>query len=67
MQTPIKSALMQYEERIGGKFKPDTRFYTKVGINPKRFGQLIRGDKPVMGFEAKNLSNFFNVPLEKLC
>jgi len=67
METPVQKALMQYEDSIGGRFKPDTRFYTKVGINPKRFGQLLRGDKQVMGFEAKKLSDFFKIPLESLC
>ncbi len=66
MKTPIQTALEQYEDTIGGKFKPDTRFYVRVGINPKRFGQLLRGDKPVMAFEAKNLSEFFNVPIDRL-
>ena len=57
--SPIQNALDQYEERIGGKFKPNERFYKKVGINQKRFGQLIRGEKPIFGFEAQNLASFF--------
>ena len=62
----VKAALQGYEERIGGRFKPDTRFYKKVGINQKRFGQLVRGEKPILGFEARNLSQFFGVSLESL-
>lgn len=65
--TPIQATLAQYEDRIAGKFKPDQRFYNKVGINPKRFAQLIRGEKPIYGFEALNLSEFFSVPLDQLC
>ncbi|AXE18580.1 hypothetical protein DR864_12845 [Runella rosea] len=65
-QTPVQDALNKYENRIGGKFKPDERFYGKVGINHKRFAQLVRGEKPLYGFEAKNLASFFEVPLENL-
>ncbi|MCK8493154.1 hypothetical protein M0L20_14895 [Spirosoma sp. RP8] len=63
---PVKEALQDYESRISGRFKPDTRFYQKVGINQKRFGQLLRAEKPIMGFEARNLSEFFGVSLESL-
>lgn len=66
-QTPIQNTLAQYEDRIGGKFKPDKRFYNKVGINPKRFGQLLRGDKIPLLDEASRLSEFFSIPLDQLC
>ncbi|WP_461149015.1 hypothetical protein [Spirosoma pulveris] len=62
----ISKALQSYEDRIKGKFKPDQRFYGSVGINQKRFGQLLRGEKPIMGFEARNLAQFFGVSLESL-
>lgn len=67
MKTVLQTALDQYEDSIGGKFKPDDRFYKKVNINHRRFGQLLRGDKPIFGYEARNLSQFFNVPLDELC
>ena len=66
-QTPISTTLAQYEDRIGGKFKPDRRFYDRVGINPKRFHQLLRGDKVLLLDEASRLSEFFKVPLTTLC
>ncbi len=66
-QTPIQNTLSQYEDRIGGKFKPDKRFYNKVGINSKRFGQLLRGEKIPLLDEAARLSDFFNVPIDQLC
>lgn len=62
----LKMALRGYEDRIGGRFKPDSRFYKRVEINQKRFGQLVRGEKPILGFEARNLANFFEVPVESL-
>ncbi|MBU1820768.1 MAG: hypothetical protein KKG00_04545 [Bacteroidetes bacterium] len=67
MKTPIQTALGQYEDQIGGKFKPDKRFYERVGINSKRFAQLVRGDKVPLLDEAARLSEFFNVPLQALC
>lgn len=66
-QTPISTTLAKYEDRIGGKFKPDKRFYEKVGINSKRFGQLVRGEKIPLLDEASRLSEFFSVPLTALC
>lgn len=66
-QTPIQNALAQYEDRISGKFKPDKRFYEKVGINSKRFGQLLRGEKPPLLDEAAQLAEFFDVSLDQLC
>ena len=66
-KTVLQEALDQYENSIGGKFKPDDRFYSRVMVNPKRFGQLLRGEKPIFGYEARNLSQFFNVPLDELC
>jgi hypothetical protein len=67
METPIQRILSQYENQIGGKFKPDKRFYEKVGINHKRFAQLVRGEKVPLLDEADRLSEFFNVPLKALC
>lgn len=66
MKTSLQAALDQYEDSIGGKFKPDDRFYKMVSINSKRFGQLLRGEKPIFGYEARNLSQYFNVPLNQL-
>ena len=67
MGTPIRTQLQetvqQYEERIGGKWKPDQRFYKKVAINRKRFGMLLRGELELYAFEVKNLCHFFEVPV----
>ena len=63
----IQQAVTKYENRIGTAFKPSTeRFYTKVNINQKRFGQLLRGDKEPVSSELKALSEFFNVPITEL-
>lgn len=66
-QTPISKTLALYEDRISGKFKPDSRFYQAVGINSKRFAQLVRGEKIPLLDEASRLSEFFSVPLDTLC
>lgn len=67
METPIKKMLEEYEKQVGLRLKPDKRFYSKVGINQKRFGQLVRGEKTPLLDEAARLSDFFNVPLQTLC
>ncbi len=64
--TPVASAFHSYQDRIGGQFKPDKRFYDKVGINRKRFGQILRGEKPLFTHEARSLSDFFSVPVTDL-
>ncbi len=63
----IKKAVIDYETRIGSPFKPTKEmFYRKVGINQKRYGQLLRGEKDPMITELKNLSNFFQIPINEL-
>lgn len=66
MKTAIQATLGQYEDRIGGRFKPDKRFYERVGINSKRFAQLVRGEKVPLLDEAVRLSEFFEVPIQTL-
>ena len=63
----IQKAVAQYENRIGSPFRP-TRdmFYRKVGINQKRYGQILRGEKEPVISEIKNLSQFFNIPVSEL-
>ncbi|MEZ4904243.1 MAG: hypothetical protein R2822_22070 [Spirosomataceae bacterium] len=65
-QTPLQVIAAQHEEKIGLKFAPDKRFYQKIGINSKRFGQLLRGEKTLNVNEAKSLSEFFRVPVTDL-
>jgi hypothetical protein len=62
----VAAAYDAYQDKIGGQFKPDQRFYSKVGINPKRFGQILRGEKPLFGYEVRALSDFFGVPVTDL-
>ena len=65
-QNSISQALDAHENRIGGSHKPDERFYKKVGINQKRWGQLVRGEKPPFFYELKNLAEFWDIPLSDL-
>ena len=65
-QTPLQKVVEQYEERLRGKWKPNSKFYNEIGINQKRFGMLLRGELPIYGYEAKSLSVFFNVPIKDL-
>ena len=65
MNTQLKTVFHDYSNRVGG-FKPNPIFYKKVGINHKRFGQLLRGDKEPVTSELKALSEFFKVPITEL-
>lgn len=66
ISNPIATAYQAYQDKIGGQFKPDQRFYTKVGINRKRFGQILRGEKPLFIYEVQALSDFFGIPVTDL-
>lgn len=66
MNNRIKSVLDSYEDRTCSRFKPTDKFYKTVGINQKRFGQLLRNEKPIYAFEALSLAKFFSVPLEEI-
>jgi len=63
---PLAKAYSDFQERFGGQFKPDQRFYEKVGINRKRFAQLLRGEKPLFAHEVKALAAFFDIPATDL-
>jgi hypothetical protein len=66
METILQKGIKKFELKIYGKFKPDKRFYEKVGINRIRFGQLLKAQKPMFVFEGLALSAFFDIPLEDL-
>lgn len=65
-QTALQAAVEQYSERIGIGFRPDARFYSKVGINRKRYAQLYRAEKRPTIDEARALATFFSVSIEQL-
>ena len=48
------------------KFRPGNEFYKRIGINKKRFWQLIRNDKPATIDEIKIISDLFNVEITEL-
>lgn len=63
---PVASAFAAYQDRLGITVKPDAKFYERVGINRKRFGQLLRGEKPLLAHEVKALASFFDIPVTDL-
>ncbi len=48
------------------KFRPSNEFYSKLGINKKRFWQLVRNDKPATIDELKKIANLFEVDITEL-
>lgn len=63
---PLAAALDAFEAKLPGQFRPDKKFYNLVGINRKRFGQLLRGDAKMYTEEAKKLAEVLNVPVTDL-
>ncbi len=65
-ETPLQRVVHKYENRICGKWKPDTRFYQQTRINQKRFGMILRGKIEMTVKEAIALAQFFNVSTNDL-
>ncbi len=61
--TYLEYVISKYEEKVLGKWIPDSRFYERVGINQKRFGMLVRNELEMSVSEANSLSKFFGVSI----
>ncbi|MCC5612670.1 hypothetical protein LC612_39760 [Nostoc sp. CHAB 5834] len=66
IKTPISRAVEGFEQRIGLSVKFDGRFYTRTGINQKRWGMLRDGKLKPNSDELKSLSEVFNVSVSDL-
>lgn len=54
------SDLLKEKTENGFRFVPDRTFYNKTGIEQKRWGQLLRNDKPATTEELYDIATFFN-------
>ncbi|MBN2893259.1 MAG: helix-turn-helix transcriptional regulator [Bacteroidales bacterium] len=61
----IKQVIKQKEEKCF-LFCPNRNFYTTVGINQKRWGQIYRGKTEPTISEAKAIADFFEIPVTEL-
>lgn len=62
METKIKKAIekaLHLPEDVD--FKPKKALYDKLEINPKRFGQLLKGTAVANVDEIKSIANYFNI------
>lgn len=48
------------------KFKTSPSFYKKIGIGQKRWGQLIRNEKPANIDELQRIAKYFGVTIHDL-
>lgn len=64
-EVPLTHVIYDYEMRIYTRFIPKKIFYQRTGINPKRYGQLVRGEKEMYAWEAVALADFFGVSVER--
>lgn len=65
-QTPLKQAILSFEDKNLTEFKPKRIFYDHVKINRVRFWQLVEGSKVPDVNEARRLSDYFKIPLTEL-
>ena len=49
-----------------GVFRPNREFYAKIGIGQRRFGQLVRGEKPANLDELQSLADYFGVDFKEM-
>jgi len=61
----IQSILKRKESEVM-KFRPSNDFYKKIGINKKRFWQLVRNEKSATLDEAKSIAEFFEIEVTEL-
>ncbi len=62
METKIKSAIekaLNLPEDV--EIKPKKTLYGKLEINPKRFGQLLKGTAVANVVEVKSIAKYFNI------
>lgn len=57
----LARAIEIYEGKIKTKFKPNREFYNYVGINQKRFGEVVRNNDKLIVRELLSLAKFFEV------
>ena len=50
----------------GFRFMPGRSFFIEIGIGQKRWGQLIRNDKPATIEELERIAKYFDIPLYSL-
>lgn len=62
----LTRAIELYERKIKTKFKPNREFYNYVGINQKRFGEVVRNNDKMIVSELLSLAKFFEVPVSDL-
>ena len=61
----IKELIERKQEKFF-QFKPNQEFYTQVGINRKRWGQINRGEVMPTITEAKSIADFFHFDVTEL-
>lgn len=57
---------IESKESKGFIFKPNGQFYSEVGINRKRWGQLYRGEKDPTLNELRNIAKYFEIEISSL-
>lgn len=65
VKNKISFQIKQLEQK-GFKFKPGRKFFIEIGIGQKRWGQLIRNEKPATLKELEKISSYFNIPIYSL-
>ena len=54
------SFLLKEKEKKGFRFTPGRAFYEKIGIRQKRWGQIVRNERPATTEEILKVAEYFN-------
>lgn len=60
------SLLLKEKEEKGFRFTPERSFYEKIGIRQKRWGQLVRNERPATTEEILKVAKYFQFKSEDL-
>lgn len=58
--------LISIKEDNAFRFKPNMSFFKEIGINRKRFYQILKKETDPTVQELKQIANFFKVPINEL-
>ncbi len=69
--TPTESKLQDkirevYKLPLDFEMKPKMSFYEKIGINQKRFGQLMKGTALANSVELRAIADYFKIDVNQL-
>ena len=58
--------ILKTKQIDGFVFRPTREFYEKIGVGQKRWGQLLRNEKPATIDELQRIAEYFQISITDL-